>query len=119
MEGRTGDEAAGQRGWTVGAVKGCLERGRELLRKRLAARGWTLGAALCPLLLPPATARAPLAVSLMHDTLGLAGAFATGKVGTGTAAMLADAAMRSMAPSRLKRFGALLLTLVTLGTGAG
>src|SRR5207248_2259038 len=35
-EGKARDEAARLLGWTVGAVKGRLERGRELLRKRLA-----------------------------------------------------------------------------------
>src|SRR5207253_6120817 len=44
LEGRSRDEAACQLGWTVGMVKGRLERGRLMLRDRLARRGLTLGA---------------------------------------------------------------------------
>src|SRR5262249_50743887 len=46
LEGKTRDEAAQQLGWTQGMVKGRLERGRDLLRDRLARRGLTLSAAL-------------------------------------------------------------------------
>src|SRR5262249_43411311 len=46
LEGRSRDEAARQLGWSAGRVKGLLERGRELLRRRLARRGFELGAAL-------------------------------------------------------------------------
>src|SRR5439155_21695309 len=46
LEGAARDEAAQQLGWTVQTVKSRLERGRELLRARLARRGLTLSAAL-------------------------------------------------------------------------
>lgn len=38
LAGRTRDEAAGQLGWTPGTLKMQLERGRQLLRTRLARR---------------------------------------------------------------------------------
>jgi RNA polymerase sigma-70 factor (ECF subfamily) len=38
LAGRTRDEAAGQLGWTAGTLKMQLERGRQLLRTRLARR---------------------------------------------------------------------------------
>ena len=44
LEGKTRDEAAQQLGWTVSTVKGRLERGREMLRRRLTRRGVTLNA---------------------------------------------------------------------------
>jgi RNA polymerase sigma factor (sigma-70 family) len=45
LEGRSLDEAATVLGWTVGSVKGRLERGRQRLRDLLAARGLTFAAA--------------------------------------------------------------------------
>ena len=45
FEGRTQEEAAAQLGWTLGQVKGLLDRGRERLRFRLQRRGVTLSAA--------------------------------------------------------------------------
>ena len=44
LQGKTREEAAQQLGWSPGAVKGMLERGRELLRSRLARRGLALSA---------------------------------------------------------------------------
>jgi RNA polymerase sigma factor (sigma-70 family) len=46
LEGLTQEEAARQLGWTPGALKGRLERGRVKLHRRLAARGLTLPAVL-------------------------------------------------------------------------
>jgi RNA polymerase sigma factor (sigma-70 family) len=46
LEGMSREEAARRLGWPIGSVKGRLERGRELLRKRLAARGLTVPAVL-------------------------------------------------------------------------
>jgi RNA polymerase sigma factor (sigma-70 family) len=39
LEGKSRDEAARELGWSAGAVKGCLERGRCALRRRLERRG--------------------------------------------------------------------------------
>ncbi len=46
LKGLSRDEAAAQLGWTLGSLRGRLERGRELLRKRLTARGLTVPAVL-------------------------------------------------------------------------
>jgi RNA polymerase sigma factor (sigma-70 family) len=57
VEGLSRDEAAVRLGWTLGAFRGRLERGRELLRKRLTARGLTVPAVLAGgLLATPAEA---------------------------------------------------------------
>jgi RNA polymerase sigma factor (sigma-70 family) len=58
LDGRTQDEAAVQLGWTVGAFRGRLERGRDMLRKRLTRRGVNLSAALIGLGLDVAPAPA-------------------------------------------------------------
>src|SRR5262249_59706735 len=46
LEGLSLEEAARRLGWTPGAVKGRLERGRARLQARLVRRGLTLSAAL-------------------------------------------------------------------------
>src|SRR5262249_54236466 len=46
LEGKTQDEAAAGLSWPRGTLKRRLERGRELLRSRLARRGITLSAGL-------------------------------------------------------------------------
>jgi len=46
LDGKSRDEAAKQLGWSVGALKGHLQRGRIRLRARLARRGVTLSAGL-------------------------------------------------------------------------
>jgi RNA polymerase sigma factor (sigma-70 family) len=46
LEGATRDEAARQLGWPLGTLKSRVERGRELLRRRLQRRGLALAVAL-------------------------------------------------------------------------
>jgi RNA polymerase sigma factor (sigma-70 family) len=60
VEGLARDEAARQLGWTLGQVKAGLERGRELLRRRLERRGVTLSAVLLAAGLVQETVRAAL-----------------------------------------------------------
>src|SRR5207253_2093891 len=63
LEGKTRDEAAQELGWSLGVLRGRLERGRELLRARLTRRGLTLSAALlASLCAEEATATLPAAL---------------------------------------------------------
>src|SRR5205814_670303 len=61
LEGQSQDQAAANLQCSPGAVKGGLERGRNLLRKRLTGRGLALSAAaLATLVAAPAKAVPPL-----------------------------------------------------------
>ena len=61
LDGQTRDEAAQKLGCSVGALRGRLERGREMLRRRLLRRGLTLSGALLAALVdtPSTTSAAP------------------------------------------------------------
>jgi RNA polymerase sigma factor (sigma-70 family) len=97
LEGLTRDEAARQLGWTAGAVKGRLERGRDMLRRRLMRRGITVSAALLGTLLTQ-DAAAAVAGSLTAATVRCALSFVTRQT-TGLAAsvaVLADGVIRAL-----------------------
>jgi RNA polymerase sigma factor (sigma-70 family) len=120
LEGRTREEAAKQLGWSAGAVKGMLERGRELLRSRLTRRGVTLSATSLAGLLSENALSAGVPAALSDSTIKAALLFAAGKVGAvGGAAALAEGVLQAMWISRLKVAVAVMLALVLAGTGAG
>src|SRR5262245_9256097 len=56
LDGQSREEAAKLLGWSAGAVKGRLERGRQALRQRLVRRGVTLSAAMLAVVAAPARA---------------------------------------------------------------
>ena len=76
LEEHTQDEAARELGWSVSTLRRRLDRGKELLRARLARRGVTLGAGLLAGALArparaavPALGRSPLATALADEVL--------------------------------------------------
>ena len=70
LEGKTRDEAAAALNVSAGAVKGRLERGRELLRARLARRGVALSAGLLAAIAGgKASASSPSSVSAVLDVV--------------------------------------------------
>src|SRR5437899_1885676 len=79
LESRTQEEAARQLGWSLSTLRRRLERGRELLRGRLARRGVALSAALAGPLVLPSTVPATLPAGLLVTTVqaGLASACGT------------------------------------------
>jgi RNA polymerase sigma factor (sigma-70 family) len=88
LEEKTQDEAARLLGWTKGTIIGRLQRGRELLRKRLHRRGLTLSAALFTAILALGSASAAVPEELTNATLRAALRVAAGQ---GTLAELVSA----------------------------
>jgi RNA polymerase sigma factor (sigma-70 family) len=124
LQGKSRDEAAEELRWTVGSVKGRLERGRELLRNRLARRGLTLSATLfavvfangpagaaVPPLLVAATTKAAVQLAAGHAVSGL--------VSAQTVGLVADF-VRASSVAKLKFVAAVAALLLTItGTGVG
>ena len=122
LEGKTRDEAAEQLGWSLGSVKGCLERGRELLRTRLCKRGLTLSAALSAGLLCDATAGAGTVPAVLQAmTVQSAFHFVAGSAShaalAGPVLQLAQGALNAMLIAKLKTIGTITL-LFAFGTTA-
>jgi RNA polymerase sigma factor (sigma-70 family) len=124
LEGRTRDEAAQELGWSLGTLRGRLERGRELLRARLARRGVGLSAALLAALLTGRAASAAVPVALVVSIVRVAAdaaagrALAAGAV-SARAAAVAEGVARAMRMTRLKIVTGVLLALGLVGLGAG
>jgi RNA polymerase sigma factor (sigma-70 family) len=116
LEGKTREEAAEQLGWSEGAIKGNLQRGRQVLQQRLARRGVALSAAGMFQMATPAQVSA----TLIQDTARAAVMFAArpGLLGaaTGThAAALANGALRTMLLTRLALAATMLTGILGLG----
>src|SRR5262249_53956178 len=79
LEGRSLEEAARQLSWTVGSVKGRLERGRARLHARLVRRGATLSVALAAAEMSRGAASAAVILRLLPATVRSAAAFAAGQ----------------------------------------
>jgi RNA polymerase sigma factor (sigma-70 family) len=122
MEGKTRDEAAQQLGWSPGTLKGNLERGRQLLRRRLTRRGLAPGAALLAALLSQHRAAA-LPSALVQATAFAARAGQAGRLaGVSTPVReLVREGMKTMLLNKLKLATALVLAagLLLLGIGVG
>jgi WD40 repeat protein len=91
LQGLARDEAARRLGWSAGAVKGRLERGRELLRRRLEARGLTVPAVFAGVLAADSAGAVPPEVIRTVTRAALAAPAAVGpvKVWVAAAAVLA------------------------------
>jgi RNA polymerase sigma factor (sigma-70 family) len=124
LEGKSQEEAARLLAWTIGSVKGRLERGRKRLRERLARRGLNLPAALAvvsigqgaasagvPAALVGATVRAALVLAARSERL--AGAIPA------RVAALAEAGLTGMVLRKVKIAMGLVLLAGVLGTGVG
>jgi RNA polymerase sigma factor (sigma-70 family) len=122
LEGLTRDEAARRLGCPLGTLKSRLERGRELLRRRLARRGLALSSGLATLLLTatPAPATLPdLQAAAIKAALIFPGGPGVGDSLRPGATALAHGALRSALAGKLRVAVAYLLAAAVLGTGAG
>jgi RNA polymerase sigma factor (sigma-70 family) len=115
LERMTHEQAAGQLGWTVGAVRGRVARGREVLRKRLTRRGLTLSAGLLITVLAEQAAPAAIPKAWMDATTVAAIALAAGRA---TAIGLTAAMLRAQILARAWA-GASLMAALGLGIMAG
>jgi RNA polymerase sigma factor (sigma-70 family) len=121
LEGRSQEEAAQQLGWTLGSVKGRLERGRARLQQRLARRGLTLSAALAAAEVSRGAASGLTVAGLVGPTMRSALAFAArqpqGASASATAMALAREVLRSPPLARLGVAAALALATSLLAAG--
>jgi RNA polymerase sigma factor (sigma-70 family) len=123
LEEKSLDEAAHLLGWTHGAVKGRLQRGRELLRARLTRRGLELPAALSAIALALGSS-SPLSAALADSTLRAAvkmaagGAEAAGAVSAQVAALV-QGASQTMFYSKAKIATTLVLAVSLALTAFG
>jgi RNA polymerase sigma factor (sigma-70 family) len=119
LEGKTQEEAAQELGWAKGTVSTRLIHARELLRRRLQRHGEAFPAtALLPVLagraLPVKLAQVTLRAVFSVQTPSAAGRLISAK-----ALALCEAALKALALSQWKFAAALLLIVVSLGTGVG
>jgi RNA polymerase sigma factor (sigma-70 family) len=113
LEGLSLDESARRLGWSTGAVKGRLERGRERLRRSLARRGLTLPGALAGVL-AAGTAQTKAAATLARSTVQAA---MTGVGASPAALSLMQGALRAMFVAKLMPIAAVTVLLAVLGAG--
>jgi RNA polymerase sigma factor (sigma-70 family) len=124
LEGKSLDEAARLLGWTRGAVKGRLQRGRQLLRTRLRRRGLELPGLLFATALALNSSSAQVPAALADSTLRAAlkvaagGAVVAGVVSAEVTALV-HGANKAMFVSKAKIATALLLSLCLAATVFG
>src|SRR5262245_10216951 len=104
LEGKTRDEAARELGWSLGTLRGRLERGRTLLRNRLARRGLTLSATLLGAAVAPTASAMPagLAASTAKAAARFLGGRAVAGVVSARVVALTDGVLRTMFLTRVK-----------------
>lgn len=121
LAGRTRDEAAAQLGWSLGALKMRLERGRQVLRRRLARRGLTVTAGLLAVLMAQHATASPLPAVLATSTVRASLSFAVGEAPAGMsvqAVTLAGAWLLGNA-SKAKLVGTAVVLLIAICMAVG
>ena len=124
FEGLTHAEAARRLGCASGTVGSLVTRARDMLRSRLARRGFSSGAVLLARALEPKLAKAVVPLTLERSTIQAALVFAsnrTGAVGIASSAAvdLARGTLRTMSLTKLTGAVAVIFALSTLAIGVG
>jgi RNA polymerase sigma factor (sigma-70 family) len=115
LEGKTHEDAARELGWPIGSLSKRLSRGRELLRERLARRGFVLGTtALAGVLIGEATVSVP--ERLLTATVRAAGQM--GELSATTVALLRQV-LRAMFWAKVKSVAVVLLAALLLASAIG
>ena len=121
FEGKTSEEAARELGYAVGSMSWRLEKGRELLRHRLAGRGMALSATALTVALAEQMATAAPPALLWDATVRTALQLVAGKTDATSVsvAALAEGMLQGMAAAKLRVVAIALLLLSIAGAGAG
>ncbi|HEY7308607.1 MAG TPA: sigma-70 family RNA polymerase sigma factor [Gemmataceae bacterium] len=118
LEGHTQDEAARQLGWSPHVLRGRIERGRTLLRRRLIRRGLGLSAVLASGLLEQSPAPAAAPALLIARTLRAALSPSAGQViVSAQVAALVESGMHVLGASKLNLVASVLLILCLAAAG--
>jgi RNA polymerase sigma factor (sigma-70 family) len=122
LEGQTQDEAAHRLGWSKSTLRRRLERGRRLLKVRLARRGVTLSAGLVATCLsgPAASAAVPATLTAATIRAGLcfAAGMAVSEVGGARAFALAKSVLGGMALAQTKILALCVVVVAFLAGGS-
>jgi RNA polymerase sigma factor (sigma-70 family) len=119
LEGRSHEEAASQLGWSKGTLRGRLDRGREQLRRRLAARGMALSGLVCATAIAPQAVGKALVDSVVRSAALSAVDGAASSAVSARASALAEGVTQAMFTSKLKiATGMLLAIAFVAGAGA-
>jgi hypothetical protein len=122
LEGKTNEEAAKELGCPIGSMSWKLDKGRELLRNRLARRGVALSAAALTTTLAENAATAAVPVSLGDATLRSALLLASGKAAatvlSADVASLADSFLHTLFTAKLRIAALAVVAITLLGGGS-
>ncbi len=117
MEGLSRLEAARRLGITVSAVKDRLERGREILQRRLVVRGVTVTSVTIAAWMIPGHAQAAAIATLVSNTTNAAIAFAGGKLIETQLSVAAGIAQAILKITGLQKVAVAVLLFLSLITG--
>lgn len=109
LQGQTQEDAARASGCSLSTLRRRLERGQEVLRKRLTARG------LAPALAALGTGSVGLTTTQVQAATALVVAVTTGTAAASPATELAEGAIAMMARTKLKAFAVIAAAAVMIG----